>query len=927
MKSIVAIDLETTGLDPGQDAVIEIGAVRFRGPRVEAEWSTLVNPGRPLPPYITQLTGISDAMLAGAPRLSRVLPELIEFVGDLPLLGHNLGFDLRFLERHTPFRQNQALDTYDLASVILPTGRYRLATLAQSLGVVPRGVHRGLEDARTTQQVFVRLLERAADLPPQVLGEIVEIGSNLDWGAGPAFEMAAELAALPEQAPTPPVPSARPKKPRAAPAALEPRDIPAAVAPDEAADFLEPGGGLARLQAGYEHRSQQIRMTRAVAEALSSGKHLLVEAGTGTGKSMAYLIPAFLWAARNGRRVVVSTNTINLQDQLIRKDIPLLQQLLGVELRAAVLKGRSQYLCPARFEALRRLRPRTAEEMRVLAKVLVWLARGGTGERIDLSLGGPGEMMAWSRISAESEECSLDACLERTGGACAFYAARTQAEASHVLIVNHALLMADIQSGNRVLPDFRHLIIDEGHHLESATTSGMTVRVNEGDLARTLRDLVGASNSLLPEAAALARRSLGAAEARRLAKATQALEDQCRESLQAWSAVFVNLAEFLAGLHSQESNGNYNQQIRIVPALRSLPAWSAVEVAWDETRPLLTGIADGLAELADTLSGFGDGGSTSATDVAGALRTSLRALRETTDLFERFIFKPDAATIYWADLHSDRRRVSVHAAPLAIGPLVERHLWNEKDSIILTSATLTTAGEFDYLKTRLHAQSADELALGSPFDYETSTLLYLVNDIPEPGDRVAYQQGVERGLVGLARATHGRMLVLFTSNDQLRRTARAVSDPLAQVGITLYEQDEGVSRHALLESFRTDPQAVLLGTRSFWEGVDVPGEALSVVVMVRLPFDVPTDPIVSARAETYESPFDQYSLPEAILRFRQGFGRLIRTRSDRGAVVILDRRILTKRYGPFFLKSLPTCTQRQGPLREAPREIARWLGV
>jgi DNA polymerase-3 subunit epsilon/ATP-dependent DNA helicase DinG len=536
-------------------------------------------------------------------------------------------------------------------------------------------------------------------------------------------------------------------------------------------------------------------------------------------------------------------------------------------------------------------------------------------------------MMAWSRISAESEECSLDACLERTGGACAFYAARTQAEASHVLIVNHALLMADIQSGNRVLPEFRHLIIDEGHHLEAATTSGMSVRVHEGDLARTLRDLVGAPNALLPEASALARRSMGAAEARRLAKSTQALEALCRESSQAWSAVFIHLAEFLAGLHGEEAATNYNLQIRIVPALRTLPAWSAVEVAWDETRPLLTGIADGLADLADTLAGFGDGGSTSAVDVAGALRTSLRSLRETTELFERFVFKPDPGTIYWADLHSDRRRVSVHAAPLAIGPLVERHLWNEKDSIVLTSATLTTAGEFDYLKARLHAQSADEVALGSPFDYETSTLLYLVNDIPEPADRLAYQQGVERGLIGIARATHGRMLVLFTSNDQLRRTARAMSDPMAQIGITLYEQDEGVSRHALLESFRADPQAVLLGTRSFWEGVDVPGEALSVVVMVRLPFDVPTDPIVSARAETYDSPFDQYSLPEAILRFRQGFGRLIRTKSDRGAVVILDRRILTKRYGPLFLKSLPTCTQRQGPLREAPRDVARWLGV
>ncbi|HMK07656.1 MAG TPA: helicase C-terminal domain-containing protein, partial [Anaerolineales bacterium] len=619
-------------------------------------------------------------------------------------------------------------------------------------------------------------------------------------------------------------------------------------------------------------------------------------------------------------------NTINLQDQLIRKDIPLLQKLLGAEVRAAVLKGRSNYLCPVRFEALRRLRPRTAEEMRVLAKVLVWLARGGSGERVDLSLGGPGEMMAWSRISAESEECSLDACLERAGGACAFYAARTQAEAAHVLVVNHALLMADIQSGNRVLPDYRHLVIDEGHHLEAAITSGMSVRVNEGDLGRVLRDLVGSPNALLGEASALARRAVAPSEARRLAKTMQSMEAAARESLQAWTAVFVHLAEFLAGLHSEEGTAAYTLPVRIMPALRSLPAWSTVEVAWDETRPLLTALSDGLADLADTLAGWGDGGSATGGDVASALRSSLRALREMTEMFERFVFHPDAGTIYWAELGPDRRRVSVHAAPLAIGPLVEQHLWNEKDSIVLTSATLTTAGEFDYLKTRLHAQSADELALGSPFDYETSTLLYLVNDIPEPGERLAYQQAVERGVSALARATQGRMLVLFTSNDQLRRTARAVSDPLAQAGITLYEQGEGISRHALLESFRADEQAVLLGTRSFWEGVDVPGEALSVVVMVRLPFDVPTDPIISARAETYDDPFEQYSLPEAILRFRQGFGRLIRTKSDRGAVVILDRRILSKRYGPLFLKSLPTCTQRQGPLREAPRDVARWLG-
>jgi DNA polymerase-3 subunit epsilon/ATP-dependent DNA helicase DinG len=253
-------------------------------------------------------------------------------------------------------------------------------------------------------------------------------------------------------------------------------------------------------------------------------------------------------------------------------------------------------------------------------------------------------------------------------------------------------------------------------------------------------------------------------------------------------------------------------------------------------------------------------------------------------------------------------------------------LWHEKESVIMTSATLTTTGEFDYLRKRLSADEADELALGSPFDYETSTLLFLIDDIPEPADRNAYQNAVERGLIGLCRATRGRALVLFTSYEQLRRTARAISDPLAASNIMLYEQGEGASRNSLLESFRTTEQAVLLGTRSFWEGVDVAGEALSVLAIVRLPFDVPSDPIVAARSETFESPFDEYSVPEAILRFRQGFGRLIRTRSDRGIVVSFDRRLLTKRYGRAFIDSLPRCTIVNGSMADLPKAAARWLG-
>jgi DNA polymerase-3 subunit epsilon/ATP-dependent DNA helicase DinG len=255
---------------------------------------------------------------------------------------------------------------------------------------------------------------------------------------------------------------------------------------------------------------------------------------------------------------------------------------------------------------------------------------------------------------------------------------------------------------------------------------------------------------------------------------------------------------------------------------------------------------------------------------------------------------------------------------------VEEHLFNKKDTVILTSATLRTAGSFDFIRSRLNAHEARALTVGSPFDYEASTLLYLPTDMPEP-NTPGYQQTVERTLISLCKATQGRTLVLFTSHNQLRRTAQAIAPLLADEDIVVYEQGDGSSRRQLLENFRTTPRSVLLGTRSFWEGIDVVGEALSCLVIVRLPFAVPTDPIFAARAESMEDPFGQYAVPDAILRFRQGFGRLIRSQTDRGVVVVLDRRIQSKAYGQLFLDSLPSCTVHRGPLANLPRLAAEWI--
>jgi ATP-dependent DNA helicase DinG len=929
MRTYIALDLETTGLDPDRDAVIEIGAVRFQGARVESEWTSLVNPGRPLSAFITQLTGISDDMLANAPRVKRVAPELADFVGEYPILGHNIAFDLSFMKRLGLFEFNEAIDTYDLASVLMPdAGRYRLASLASILGVPVPQSHRALDDAHTTRQIFLRLHDLANELPLGVVREIVELGAEIDWGGAGIFDT---VLANREGGPLSEVDEAQLRPATTAGiiarlSPLTPADEPQKLDIDEVAAILEPGGPFARAFPGYEHRPQQLTMLRAVAEALSSGRHLLVEAGTGTGKSMAYLVPAFAWAAKNGERVVVSTNTINLQDQLINKDIPDLLRATDPGLRAAVLKGRSNYLCPRRLEASRRLGPSSADEMRVLAKVLVWLARGGSGDRSQINLNGPGEVGAWTHISADSPECGGQTCLEFNSGACPYYQARLQAECAHVVIVNHALLLADLATGSRVIPEYRYLIVDEAHHLEAATTNGLSFHVTEAEMGRLLRDLGSAEAGLLSQIDHVARSTLPPDASGQVSRAITLVGERARMCDELSAAFFAQLEGFMADQREGQPVGAYGQQMRVVPSTRTLPAWSAVEAAWDELRGPLTTVVQNLGEMAESLLSLSESVGAPAEDLAVGARTASRDLAEIVAHLDQMIFEGGRETIFWLEIHPTRGRLSLHAAPLEVGPLIERYLWHEKECVIMTSATLTTTGEFDYIRKRLSADDADELALGSPFDFETSTLLYLIDDIPEPAERNAYQNAVERGLIALCRATRGRALVLFTSYEQLRRTARAISDPLAADGIILYEQGEGTSRHSLLESFRTTEQAVLLGTRSFWEGVDVAGEALSVLAIVRLPFDVPSDPIVAARAETFEFPFDEYSVPEAILRFRQGFGRLIRTRSDRGVVVSFDRRLLTKRYGRAFIDSLPRCSVQNGRMADLPKAAARWLG-
>lgn len=931
MAVVVAIDIETTGLDPNRDVIIEIGAVRFRGNKIDDEWSTLINPERPIPKFITQLTHISNEMVMHAPLLRTKLSELAVFVDQAPVVGHNIRFDLSFLQRHGILQDNPVLDTYEMASVLLPSAsRYNLGALSQSLGITQESAHRALDDARATGELYLKMLQQAQELPLDLLAEIVRLSDPFDWGGGLVFQQA--LRERSHQ----PIP---PKKVKdraggplfgeidAAVAPLEPKDNNIPLNLDETSAVIEHGGPFSRYFPGYEYRPQQVEMLKAVTKALSESQHLMVEAGTGTGKSFAYLIPSALWAIQNQRRVVISTNTINLQDQLIKKDIPDLKAALGLDLRAIVMKGRSNYLCPRRLEMMRLHGPETIDELRVLSKVLVWLQQNASGDRGDINLNGPAEKDAWGRLNAEDDACKIDTCIKRTGGDCPFFRARQAAQSAHLVVVNHALLLADIATGSRVLPDYDNLIIDEAHHLEEATTNALSFKVSQFDLERTMRELGGSSSGLLGRYLNLILHMLPPSDLAAQSTLVSRATDYAFRVENAARHFFQELEHFLTDQRDGHPIGSYAQQVRVLPGTQTQPGWMEVEIAWESVDESLKMLLDLVSKIYQSFGDMQDDLPEELENVQGNLGNIFRRLTEVEINISAMVNRLDPDKIYWVEVNPNGGRITLQVAPLHIGPLMEEHLWHKKSSIILTSATLTTAGDFDYLRGRLNADEADELALGSPFDYDTAALLYLVNDIPEPVNSSEYQRSVESALIRLCKATGGRTLVLFTSYAQLKKTSQVISPALADKGIDIFEQGEGASANALLENFKNSDQAILLGTRSFWEGVDIPGTALSVVVVVKLPFDVPSDPIVAARSETFDDPFNEYNIPEAILRFRQGFGRLIRTQSDRGVVVVLDRRIITKKYGKFFLDSIPQCTRKVGSVVDLPQEAVKWLNL
>ncbi|MDP7587963.1 MAG: helicase C-terminal domain-containing protein [Dehalococcoidia bacterium] len=923
----VALDLETTGLDSNRHQILEVGAVRFRGDEVIETYQTLVNPGVAIPEFIQRLTHITPQQVKRAPFFSSVAAEIEDFLGAGPLIGRNLPFDIGFLTNNGVPIHNPSYDTWDLASVFMPQSRqYSLKYLTTHFQVEHNDAHRALADAMATKNVYIKLLRLAAEQNSGLLSYLSNLAARSRWsisgilagleGTGDAHTSSVGLTGLDlEQL------SARlssPEKRRADPALSDLRE-------GKVAGLLAQNGPFAKAFSGFEHRPEQEEMLTTVTKAMYHNQHLVVEGGTGVGKSMAYLLPAALFAISKGQRVVISTNTINLQEQLMNKDIPALTQVLeesglvepGV-LKAALLKGRANYLCLRRWNHLARSESPTIDDARLLSKTSVWMQNTVSGDRAEINLSGR-DFGSWNHISAGEKGFCPGL---RDGSPCFLRAARERAEQAHIVVVNHALLLSDLARGGGLIPEYQHLVIDEAHNLEDEATRQLGFSVSQDKLDEAWEPQIRLTTQIRQATAA---EGLASSIRQESEAAVSAVEGEGAKIRQIWARLWAEVERFQVNQKSGSSDNG--PQMLITSQVRNTQSWTDLHLAWENLDVGLQQAAQDVGRLHRFLEStkLPAAGDQPALIMESAnLMDDMETLREQ---FSSILGNPMDDDIHW--ISNDQIRgnatVSLNSAPLDISSTLAAELFQHKDSVVLTSATLSTEGNFGYFKSRVGVGSdSEELLVGSPFDYQKAALLLIPEDMPPPNSD-QYVDAMTRVLTDLGTTMKGRTMALFTSYASLRAVAQRLRAPLMGEGVQVLAQSIDGSAQQLMTRFAEEPESVLLGTASFWEGVDMPPGLLKALVLTRLPFAVPTDPIVKARSDQYDSPFNQYSVPQAVLRFRQGFGRLIRNKEDRGTIVIMDNRITAKNYGSSFLKSIPPCTLKPSNITTIGQAAAQWV--
>jgi ATP-dependent DNA helicase DinG len=934
LDKFVVVDLETTGNNPKKgDKIIQFAAVVIENGKITGSFSSLVNPQRSIPAFIEELTGLEDKMVKDAPLFAEIAPKVNSLLEGAYFVAHNVLFDLSFLQEEliqAGFEgfYGSVLDTVEMSRIIFPTADgYKLSDLAVREDLQHDRPHQADSDAQVTAELFLILVNRLYQLPQMTLRQLSQLSgglksdlqllideiildiekSNENWHHDLEICQTLALKKVPNHT-----------------------DSTSCSSQDE---YQFPANEEEKMKivkkgfAAYENRTGQFQMMDGVYRAFEYENHTLIEAGTGVGKSIGYLLPIAYFAKQKKLPVVVSTHTIQLQEQLIQNEIPLLTKILPFKVKSVLLKGRNHYISLEKF-ALSLLEENDNYDTTLTKmQILVWLTETNTGDRDELNLSSGGNIF-WNKIKNDQSFFAMNKFWQEKD----FYLrAKNEAQNADIIITNHSLLLSNLSAEKTFLPDFDYAIIDEAHHFEKVagqyfgvTLDYLTTRLLLSQFGQYEQRLLFHEFENILDDLKVNRKNLTTTE-----KINQIAADLSYEMDE-----FFKLIALYAKSHSAERRGQYRAKVRFSHDSGGKERHALVHSA-ERFAFLLKDLQSAITERLELIKNIKESLSTKQKgkmEEIISFRNEIEELRSTVQ--DCFIKKSNDVKWIEIDFRSQQNVTTFYAQPAFVAASLRERFFSIKKGVVLTSATLTVNNSFDYLikEIGLAKDSTLTMSISSPFDYKNQVKLLIPEDLPEVNSTSLedYVISITEHIITIAEATKGRMLILFTAHDMLKKTYELIKesgflDDFAMIaqGIT------SGSRSRLTRNFQRYEKAILLGTSSFWEGVDIPGEDLSCLVIVRLPFSPPDEPLTEAKCQLIKqqggNAFTEYSLPEAILRFKQGFGRLIRTEKDRGILMVFDKRIITTKYGKDFLKSIPTIPMKKGKIDELVEIIYKWL--
>ncbi|WP_166805740.1 ATP-dependent DNA helicase DinG [Jeotgalibacillus sp. R-1-5s-1] len=920
-KKIAVVDIETTGNSVKKgDRIIQIAIVLIENNQIVETWSSFVNPMQPVPVFITELTGITNQDVTTAPSFEQIAPEVLSKLEGAVFVAHNIHFDLPFLngELHLAGFNSWSglvLDTVELSRVLLPTvGSFKLTDLTADFELDHDRPHQADSDALATAQLFLSLVSKAFTMPLVTLERLAKESVYLKSDIQVLFNHLI---------------TAKKQKLEDLPGHLEVYRgiaIRKKVRPDRKTDQygpLDAESFLKQLLPGYVKRDAQLKMIHHILHSFEQKKHAVIEAGTGIGKTHGLLIPAVI-KAREGHKTVITTHTLHQQAQMQDNAIRDIQHLLDGSVRFAVLKGKSNYIHMMKYD--QSLQEDDSQYDIVLTKmqILTWLTETETGDGDELNLTGGG-LLFWNRISHNGWFLNRE---EDPWEKYDYFAwSVSLAKEADVIITNHSLLASDQLKDQKLLPDYHYLMIDEAHHLEEVSRKQWGVQLDFMKIKFAIGQLSPSSGDSIYTRLQAAARKAGVS----IAKAEVEFDRLNEEA----DASFHQLGTWFKA-NVKRKPGVQKHMLALDPDVKESRDWLKIAYAFERFLAEMKNWRNTLETMLDQLrknrSKLTD---KHKADVEEAY-AFLQEWHEMIEMIRNLFIRSSDHLVIWAegDMRSIPGSLTMSAREIDISRKIKSAFFKDEIPAAAVSATITVNNSFQYFMhaTGLTHSSADCLTLTSPFDYQKQVRLMVPGDLPDikAVSPEEYVEWITSHLSVIAEATAGRMLVLFTSHEMLRNTYELIKESNLMEDFVLIAQGiTAGSRAKLSKNFQKFDKAVLFGTSSFWEGLDIPGENLSCLIMVRLPFSPPDEPLIRTQWEIAKAnnrnPFNEISLPKAVLRFRQGFGRLIRHEQDRGVFIVFDRRITTASYGRAFTDSIPAIKVEERNLDSIIDEIEHWL--